>query len=185
MRSYDPQSGELLWEMKGSGRTATTPVGDAELLYVDSYDRLTGTSGVLIAIRPGGSGDITLSAKETTNEHVAWSVPISGGRIASPLLYQGCLSFDNAAAWSVVSSPPPATHTQRVSGASGFVSSPWANDGHVYCLDQDGRTSVLEAGPELKVAASNELSEMCWGAAGIAGDRILIRTIDHLYSIGP
>src|SRR4051794_23025444 len=33
MRSYEPASGKLLWFMNGSGRTATSPVGDAELLY--------------------------------------------------------------------------------------------------------------------------------------------------------
>lgn len=187
MRSYDPKSGELLWEMTGSGRTATTPVGDDDLLYVDSYDRLTGMSGVLVAIRPGATGDIALPAKETANEHVAWSVPISGGRIASPLLYQGCLYVLDQRG-GVVRCLNAATGEQhyrkRVPGAAGFVSSPWAADGHVYCLDQDGRTSVLAAGPELKVDASNELGEMCWGAAGIVGDCILIRTIDRLYCIG-
>ncbi len=90
MRSYDPKTGELLWSMNGSGRTATTPVGDAELLYVDSYDRLTGSGGVIVAIRPGASGDISLKPTETSNSQVAWSVPVKGGyRMASPAICQG------------------------------------------------------------------------------------------------
>jgi len=43
--------GSCFGRWPGSGRTSTTPVGDEELLYVDSYDRLTGGSGVLAAIR--------------------------------------------------------------------------------------------------------------------------------------
>jgi outer membrane protein assembly factor BamB len=62
MRSYDPKTGAELWNMKGSGRTSITPVGDKELLYIDSYDRLTGGKGILAAIRPGAVGDISLTA---------------------------------------------------------------------------------------------------------------------------
>ena len=41
---------------EGNGRTATTPIGSEELLYVDSYDRLTGDNGIFAAIRPGAIG---------------------------------------------------------------------------------------------------------------------------------
>ncbi len=187
MRSYDPTTGDLLWEMNGSGRTATTPAGDADLLYVDSYDRLTGMTGVLAAIRPGASGDVSLKDGATTNAYVAWSLRFAGNRIASPLVYEKCLYIlDNRG--GVVRCLDAVTgeehYRKRLPGAAGFVSSPWAAAGRVYCLDQDGRTSVIEAGPELKVVASNDLNEMCWGSAAVAGNRLLVRTVDHLYCIG-
>ncbi|MBP89717.1 MAG: hypothetical protein CMJ64_23930 [Planctomycetaceae bacterium] len=34
VRSYKPETGELLWEMNAHGRCATTPVADDERLYV-------------------------------------------------------------------------------------------------------------------------------------------------------
>jgi outer membrane protein assembly factor BamB len=187
MRSYDPKSGDVLWEMDGSGRTATTPTGDEKLLYVDSYDRLTGMSGVLAAIRPGASGDISLEGDATSNDHVAWSFSFAGNRVASPLVYQDCLYIlDNRG--GVVRCLDAATgqehYRKRLPGASGFTSSPWAAAGRIYCLDADGRTTVIEAGPELKVVASNDLHEMCWGSPGVAGNRILLRTVESLYSIG-
>jgi outer membrane protein assembly factor BamB len=187
MRSYDPRTGDLLWEMAGYGRTATTPAGDDGLLFVDSYDRLTGTTGVLAAIRPGASGDVSLADKETSNDYVAWSLRFAGNRMASPLVYKGCLYvLDNRG--GVVRCLDAATgaehYHKRVPGASGFVASPWAAGDRVYCLDQDGRTSVLKAGPKLEVEASNELEGMCWGSAAVAGDRLLIRTVEQLYCIG-
>nr|MBA3481292.1 PQQ-binding-like beta-propeller repeat protein [Pirellulales bacterium] len=72
MRSYDPKTGKLLWEIEGAGRTASTPVSDDERLYFDSYDRLTGSNGVVIAIRPGAEGKISLDP-DAPSEHVAWT----------------------------------------------------------------------------------------------------------------
>jgi hypothetical protein len=48
MRSYDPATGKLLWELTASGRCSPSPVGTSSLLYVDSGDRLTGQRGVLV-----------------------------------------------------------------------------------------------------------------------------------------
>jgi outer membrane protein assembly factor BamB len=187
MRSYDPATGEVLWTMKGSGRTATTPVGNEELLYVDSYDRLTGGNGTLAAIRPGAAGDISLAGTETSNEYVAWSAQIRAYRIASPVLSSGCLySLENNL--GIVRCLDAKTGTEhyrkRLPGAWGCVSSPLASGRHVYCLDTNARLTVIESGPELRVIASNELDEMCWATPAVMANQLLVRTIDHLYCIG-
>jgi len=187
MRSYDPTTGELLWSMKGSGRTATTPVGDDELLYVDSYDRLTGGSGVFAAIRPGAAGDISLDASESSNSHVAWSVPIRGYRTASPLLSKNCLYMleQNGGIIHCLDAKTGKEHyRKRLAGAAGFTASPLTCNGRVYCIDANCLTTVIEPGPELRVVATNDLDEMCWASPAIAGEQLLIRTVDHLYSIG-
>ena len=75
-------------------------------------------------------------------------------------------------------------YRKRLPGASGSVASPLAVDQHVYCLDTNGQISVIEAGPELNVVGSSELDEMCWATPAVAGDRLLLRTVDHLYCIG-
>jgi outer membrane protein assembly factor BamB len=187
MRSYDPKTGALLWEMTGSGRTSITPVGDEELLYIDSYDRPTGGSGIFAAIRPGAAGDISLNANETSNSHVAWSAPLTGYRVASPLLYQGCLYIlENQS--GIVRCLDAITgeerYRKRLSGTTGFTASPLADSGRVYLVDQNCRTTVVEAGPELRIVATNDLDEMCWSSPAVAGEHLLIRTVDHLYSIG-
>lgn len=54
LRSYDTKSGELLWELKASGRTAITPVGDGDFLYelLRSHDGRAGPAGRDQAGRP-------------------------------------------------------------------------------------------------------------------------------------
>jgi outer membrane protein assembly factor BamB len=186
MRSYDPQTGAVLWEMNGHGRTASTPVGHDELLYVDSYDRLTGGNGALAAVRPGASGDISLEGAPS-NEHVAWSKRMTGFRIASPVVCEGCL-YVLEQGGGVVRCLDVKTgqehYRKRLPGVSGFSASPVANGGHVYCLDQRGRTAIIAAGPELKVVATNDLGEMSWASPAVAANRLLLRTVDHLYAIG-
>jgi outer membrane protein assembly factor BamB len=187
MRSYDPDSGQLLWSMRGDGRTATTPVGDADLLYVDSYDRLTGGNGTFAAVRPGASGDISLKPGQTSNSHVAWSVSIRGYRMASPILAQGCVYVleQHAGIVHCIDAKTGKEHyRKRLPRARGFTASPLVNRDNVYCVDQNCRTTVIKAGPDLQVVGANDVGEMCWASPAVAGDRILFRTVDHLYSIG-
>jgi outer membrane protein assembly factor BamB len=188
MRSYEPESGKLLWEMKAVGRTSSTPVGNEEILFVDSYSRLTGSSGACSAIRAGASGDISGGAKETKNEFVAWTKPVGGYRISSPLFYRGCLYFTEQHG-GVIRCLDAATgeehYRKRLPDAAGFSASPIASDGKVYFLDQRGTTHVIEAGPELKVVTSNELNgAMCWASPAVSGNRLLVRTVEHLFCIG-
>jgi outer membrane protein assembly factor BamB len=189
MRSYDPESGKLLWSMTGSGRTATTPVGNADLLYVDSYEREGGNNGVFAAIRPGASGDISLAFGETSNTYVAWSSTMRGYRVSSPAICRDYLYFLDEFI-GIVHCHDAKTGKEyfrkRIPGAaSGFTASPIVNGDKVYCTDQRGRTHIMEAGPELKLQITNKLNEeMCWASPAVAGNRILFRTINHLYAIG-
>jgi outer membrane protein assembly factor BamB len=187
MRSYDPATGELLWSMKGSGRTATTPVGDEEFVYLDSYDRLTGGSGVLAAVRAGATGDISLTGSKTANEYVAWSARIQAYRIASPVLSKGCLYIleNNLGIVRCIDAKTGTEHyRKRLPGAGGFVASPLTGSSHVYCLDKNAKMTIIDSGPTLNVVASNDLGEMCWASPAATSEHLLVRTVDHLYCIG-
>jgi outer membrane protein assembly factor BamB len=186
VRSYDPGSGELLWEMKSSGRNAITPVGDEDLLYVDSVDRMMGARGPLVAIRPGASGDISGQGNQRTDSFVAWSVPLMTYRVASPLLYEGCLYMLDQQRGMVRcydAKTGKENYSERVRGAKGFTSSPWANDGKVFCLDEKGQTLVLRAGPKLEVIATNKLDDTFWSSVAVVGENLLLRGVDNLYCI--
>ena len=186
-RAYHPDSGELLWEMNGNGRCATTPVGNEELLCVDSYDRLMGKNGRLAAVRAGASGDISLRGQEMTNSFIAWSVPLNFTRLASPLLYADCLYVlpQQSGLVNCFDAKTGALHyRERLPGVVGFTTSPWVNDGKIFCLDEAGRTIILASGPKLRVLADNQLNDTFWASAGIAGEKLLLRGVDYLYCIG-
>ncbi|MBX9788623.1 MAG: PQQ-like beta-propeller repeat protein [Pirellulales bacterium] len=188
MRAYDPATGELLWESgNAKGRCSATPVGTDELLYV-GVGGGPGGLGPLVAFRAGAKGDITLPKDQKSSDAVAWLVERSGPSMASPLVYQGCLYvFDQGG--GIVGCYDAATGKQhyrkRIEGASGFTSSPWAYDGRIFCLDENGQTFVLAPGPELKVLATNKLDDRFWSSVAVAGDHLLLRGVSRLYCIAP
>src|SRR5262245_36559992 len=140
----------------------------------------------LVAIKAGAVGDISLAGNDTTNAGVAWSVERAGPPTASPLLYQGCvyiLEQGSGLIGCYDATTGKQHYHQRIPDASSFTSSPWAADGRIYCLDQDGRTTVLQSGPELKVLGANKLNDVFWSSVAVAKGELLLRGVDRLYCI--
>jgi outer membrane protein assembly factor BamB len=195
VRSYDPTTGKVLWELgMGGGRCYSTPVGDSELLYVGceagfgGFGRgnggpegpgggrggFGGGGGGLFAIRAGTSGDLTLKEDETSNAGVAWSQTKAGPEKASPLVYQGhlyVLSNNTGIVTCYDAKTGNRVYRERVPGATNFWASPWACDGKIFCLDDGGTTHVLQAGPKFKVLGKN------------ASGTVILRSVDNLYCI--
>jgi hypothetical protein len=65
-----------------------------------------------------------------------------------------------------------------------FSASPVAAEGRIYFLGDNGETTVIEAGPEFKVLASNPLGEEAQTSPAISQGRIFIRTEKQLVCIG-
>jgi outer membrane protein assembly factor BamB len=189
VRSYDPASGKLLWELSsvsgGRSQSKSSPVGDAEMLYVGSGGPMGGDP--LYAVRAGAAGDVSLKDGETSNAGVAWRVPRAGPPMASPLLYQGYVYVFEQQNGDLLScydakTGKPAYVRERLAGRS-VTASPWACDGKVFCLDSNGQTVVVQAGPAFTVLGRNALNEMCWASPAAAGGALILRGVDHLYCI--
>lgn len=72
---------------------------------------------------------------------------------------------------------------QRFSPRGSFTSSPWAYNGHLFCLSEDGLTYVVKAGPEFEVVGTNEFEELCLASPAVVGDKVLVRTASRLYCL--
>jgi hypothetical protein len=53
----------------------------------------------------------------------------------------------------------------------------------VFCINEEGKTFVIKAGEEFELLGINELEGFTLATPAIAGDRLLIRTQEKLYSI--
>src|SRR4029077_9528043 len=162
VRSYDPATGKVLWECGGNGgESAATPVADAEMIYFGAGGPFG--SSPLFAVKAGASGDISLKSGETSNASVAWYRTRSGPSLDSPLLHHGYLYVLEQRGGILgcydAKTGKPAYDKRRLPGAKGFTSSPWAYDGKVFCLDEDGQTFVLRAGPKYELLGKNPLGE--------------------------
>ena len=67
--------------------------------------------------------------------------------------------------------------------ATAFTASPWAYDGRIFCLSEDGDTYVIRAGPEFELLATNSLGELCMATPAIVEDGLIIRTGSHVLCV--
>jgi outer membrane protein assembly factor BamB len=186
IRSYD-LSGRLLWELSGmSTLDIPTPFARDGLLYITSgfpSDPLRPA----YAIRPGASGDISLKPGETGNVHVAWFHPTLGPYNPSALAYSGhyYTLFDRGFLTSHDARTGAEVYgRQRItSEASGFTASPWAYNGKIFAMSEDGDTFVIQAGPEFRVLGRNRLDEMTLATPAVVRGSLIIRTASKLYRI--
>lgn len=186
IRSYD-LDGNPLWECGGmSSITIPTPFSKFGLLYVTSGyvgDKVR----PIFAIKPGAAGDISLASGEANNQYIAWHQPAAGPYNPSPLVYGdylyvlfdfGFLSCHDARTGRVVYEKQRIRETNTA-----FTASPWAANGKIFALSEDGDTFVFQAGPEYRLLHKNALDEMCMATPALAGDRLLIRTLTKLYCL--
>ena len=67
---------------------------------------------------------------------------------------------------------------------SAFTASPWASNGKIFALSEDGDTFVIQAGPQFKVLGKNSLDEMSMATPAMTRGSLIIRTASKLYRIG-
>jgi hypothetical protein len=184
--SYDLDGNEL-WRMsRFSGMAIQSPFAWNGMLYVTS-----GVAGEqnkpIAAIRPGGSGDITPPDDADQGEYVAWYNRVAGGTyLPTPVIYEGGLYVlgDNG----IFARYDPLTgervYRSRIhQQARNFTASPWAYDGKIFVLNEEGDTFVIKAGEKFEFLGINSLDEFSMATPAIVGDRLLIRTRSKLYSI--
>ena len=75
------------------------------------------------------------------------------------------------------------TYKARVGEGGDFTSSPWGYNGKIFCMNEKGRTFVIRAGDKYGALDSNDLGEMALATPALIGDRLILRTDKHLYSI--
>ena len=185
-RSYD-LDGKLLWEFKGmSSISIPTPFSKFGLLYLAS-GYVGDPNRPVYVVKPGASGDITLAKGQTSSENVAWYLPQGGPYNPSPIIYgdnyytlydRGFLTCHDARTGKEIYAK------QRIDPATtAFTSSPWAYNGKLFALSEDGDTFVMQAGAEFKVLRKNSLDEMSMASPAIANGSLYIRTAGKLYCI--
>ena len=179
--SYD-LSGKELWRMSGmSGAPVPTPFAYNGLLYVDG-----GRGALLVALRPGAAGDISLKDDQTSNEFVVWSQKRAGTYLPTPVAYEGAVYTltETGILTRFDSRTGKQTYKTRIDPrATAFTTSPWAYNGKLFCLSEEGQTFVIKTGEQFELLHVNELDEMAQASPALVGDRLLIRTQERLYSI--
>jgi len=178
VQAYDPATGKELWSVLGNTfEVIPTPVVGHGLVFCAS-----GRAGPTMAIRPGGSGDVT-------STHVAWSVAKGSPFVPSPMLVGDVLYLVNDMQ-SIVTAYEAKSGTLLFQGRlgserrEGFSASPVAVNGQVFFTNDDGETFVLKAGRTFALSHVNQLGEPVLASPALVDGRWYFRTASSLLAIG-
>ena len=133
---------------------------------------------LLVAVRPGGSGDVT----ET---HASWSVNRNIPEIPSPLLHDGIIYLIRAGGVLAATDAQngEVIYRNRISSLGGqCTASPVYANGHLYLVASHGVISVVATGRQFREIHSYDLGEESETTPAIDRNSIYIRTQKHLIS---
>jgi outer membrane protein assembly factor BamB len=176
---HELATGKELWRADGLNprnngdfRIVASPVVLGDLIFAPSRER------PLLALKPGGRGNVTSS-------HVLWSfnngpdvpTPVTDGTYLYSINDRGIMYCLDAKTGQTVYGP------QRLRNAT-YSGSTVLADGRIYITDEDGVTSVVQAGPKFALLAENDLADYTLSSPAVSEGQIFLRTASFLYAIG-
>ena len=181
---YDLLTGKEIWRLNGGGDIPVpVPVIGHNLVFITNAH---GMLSPVYAIKETATGDISLQAGSTTNEHIAWSVPRDGAYLISPVLYKDLLyvTKSNGVVNTFDAKTGEKVYQQRLgNGTTAFTSSTIAGDDKIYFTSEDGDVHVVKAGRTFELLATNPLGGIAMATPAISEGVIYFRTAGHLIAI--
>lgn len=179
VRSYDLETGELLWWDEGVTQNAIpSPVSADGLVFVTSGYRGNRLAAIDLSL---ADGDISGS------DAVVWSVDRNTPYVPSPLVHEGLLYVlkSNSGVLTTFDAPSGRLRygPQRLNGIRNVYASPVAGAGRLYVSSREGTTVVLRTGPAFEVLATNTLDDGFDASPAIVGGEIYLRGRQFLYCI--
>lgn len=170
--AYDPAGGQELWRVTGlAGDVAPSPAFDGQRVFVAN------AGAVGLAIRPGGSGDVTAT-------HIAWKVEDGMPDISSPVSDGKRVLYAGSSGTLTCMDAATGKKLWEKTLETMFSASPVVAGKYVYLCGQDGVTRVLELADTFQLEASGDVGEPIHVTPAFADGRIYIRAARHLFCIG-
>jgi outer membrane protein assembly factor BamB len=176
---HDPADGREVWRAEGLNpggdgiyRIIASPVVQDGIIYAPSRER------PMLAVKSGGHGDVSQS-------HLLWKF-MNGPDVPTPVTDGTYLYVinDRGIMWCLDAKTGAPLYERQRLRPSTYTASPVLADGKIYVTNEDGTTSVVQAGPTFAVLAENDLEEYTLSSPAVSGGQIFIRTDKALYAIG-
>jgi outer membrane protein assembly factor BamB len=141
----------------------------------DAFNR---SRNALLAIEPGGQGDVTTS-------HMLWTQTRGLPYVPTPLLYHGRVYLvKNGGMLTCLDATTGAFlyREERLNVLGDNYASPVASDGRIYVASRSGTVAVVQEGESLQVLARNSIGESILATPAIAHKTLYVRTEKHLWA---
>ena len=175
VQGFDLKTGERLWSVysQGEGVTPSPVAGDGMVFTSSGFEAETIRA---IRLDPAAKGDVTKT-------HIAWEQKRAVPTRPS-FAYHGGLLFslkEDGIALCLDGKTGQVVWQERIDGS--FSASPLLAAGRIYLLEENGETTVIEAGRSFKELAVNALEGRFQASPAVSKGRIFLRSDKHLYCI--
>ena len=175
MKAFDPATGNILWSCSGLNPLVyTSPMVDQGIVVA-----MGGYQGNSIAVKTGGSGDVTATR--------LWQEVRHNGGIGTGVIKDGLYYYHDSGgvAYCLDIQTGQTRWKDRLPGAAKSWGSFVLAGDRIYSLSQTGETVVFKANPEkLEVLAQGDVGEQTNSSLVPSDGRFIIRTHKALWCIG-
>ena len=177
VRSYDAESGEIIWECTGmTHNVIPCPVYADGIVYLMSGFRGNALKAIDLA---KAKGDLTGSAS------ILWEYNQDTPYTPSPILMDGKLYFlknNNGILTCLNAKDGKVIYSnQKLDGITNIFSSPTGNKDNIY-IAATGVVDVVKAGNNFELLSQNTLDDTFEASPVIAGNDLILRGYKYLYS---
>jgi outer membrane protein assembly factor BamB len=183
VRSYDLDSGDLIWESLGTTLNAIpSPVQNGNQVIC-----MGGYQGNLAFSVDLDSRGVVRPADVGPQQPIKWKFMQHTPYVPSPLVVDGRLYFTKSTdailnCLDVVTGKPIFELT-RLPELTSMYASPVAVGDRIYLTSREGTTLVIRNSPDFKVISINRLNDEIDASPAIVGDQIFLRGKRSLYCI--
>jgi len=171
--AIDPKTGKENWSLPVlKMRSVSCPLYVAGLVF--------GTTG------SGGGGHYLVTVKPGKEPQEEYRITQNAPYVSTPVCRDNLMFLfeDRQGHVSCIDAPTGKVLWFKPRVGAPFFGSPVRAGDKVFCVDTAGTVVCLAADKEFKELGRTELNEQCRSTPAIAGGRMYVRTISHLYSVG-
>jgi len=175
MYGYDPMTGKEIFrfENRSAHSGSITPlIGRGLIFYTTGH----GNPAELWALRPGGHGVLD-------DSQIAWKFRKAVPTRPSPVLVDDLIYMvnDTGVVNCIEADTGKDVWHDRIEG--NFSAAPIYANGRIYFFSEDGPATVIAAGRQFKVLATNHLDAGAMASPAVSEDALFVRTRKSLYRI--
>lgn len=171
--ALDPTTGKENWSVPDAFtmRTVSSPQLVSGLVF--------GSTG------SGGGGNYVVAVQPGPEPKIAYEIKRQAPYVPSPIAKGDLLFlFEDKSGFVTCIQAADGKQLWQERLNTPFSGSPVRAADKLFIVDELGTVICLHAGPEFKELGRTELKEQCRTTPAIAGGRMYIRTVSHLYSVG-
>ena len=173
--AYDLATGEETWRIEGGGdNPVPTPLISNDRIFLTNSH---GGQSPVMAIRSDAKGNLT-DAESPEDAGLIWRVEKGGAYMPTPVIVGDYIyvAETNGVLRCFNANDGEKMYEKRLAGGAYIVASLVAANDRIYCTAEDGSVFVIQAGPEYKLLARNQMGEPCLATPAISAGVLYFRT---------